>query len=91
MAKGDLKELEQAVRNMQAVLDKVKQQPALPPAGGPNVRIIINGQEIKPGDPRFPRIRIVSPGGQPIPPDAPVPVPPEENPKPGDKKPEKTD
>lgn len=60
--KGDLKELQKALQEMETAMNKARNladplTPIVP-------RVIINGQEIKPGDPRFPRIRII-PGRQP--------------------------
>ncbi|MCS6851035.1 MAG: hypothetical protein NZ700_07685 [Gemmataceae bacterium] len=78
------KEDDDAIEVALRELDKLIRELVGPKAGGGGnaiPRIIINGQEIKPGDPRFPRIRVVP--AQP-----PVPLPERED-KGGKDKPEK--
>lgn len=64
--KDDMEALEAALRDLDKLLRGLRVQPA----GGIVPRVIINGQEVKPGDPNFPRIRIIPPA-QPQPPQPP--------------------
>lgn len=59
--KEDLEALEAALRDLDKLLRGLQPQPA----GGIVPRVIINGKEIKPGDPNFPRIQIVPQGKLP--------------------------